>query len=88
MSDVTKYGTLNSEKLAEENRLCRQIVREISTLEISERQRKFLIYLLALELEDIEMMRSVTALVKDLAGKEIFISQDEGENNGSPDASS
>lgn len=84
MTDIIKYGTLNSEKRAEENKLCRQIVREISTLEVSQRQRTMIIYLLALELEDIENMRAITELVKELAGKDLFLSY-EGDNNGSID---
>lgn len=78
------YGALGSEKRAEENKLCRQIVREISTLEVSQRQRTMVIYLLALELENIEHMRAITDLVKDLAGKDLFLSQ-EGETDGSID---
>lgn len=84
MTDVTKYGELGSEKHAEENKLCRQIVREISTLEVSQRQRTLVIYLLALELENIEHMRAITDLVKELAGNDLFLSH-EGDKNGTID---
>jgi hypothetical protein len=80
------YGQLQSERLAEENQICRQIVREISLFGITERQRLLVIYLLAMEIEDAERMRAITTLVKDLAGQELFLSgrAEEGPN-GTPD---
>lgn len=85
MTDIKIYGSLGSEKRAEENRLCRQVTKEISNLEVSQRQRTLIIYLLALELENIEHMRAIADLVKELAGKDLFLSQ-EGETDGSIDA--
>lgn len=74
MNDPVRYGQLKSEKVAEENQVCRQIVREISLFGITERQRLLVIYLLAMELEDQDRMREITACVKELAGDELFLS--------------
>lgn len=68
------YGELQSEKLADENLVCRQIVREISQFGVTERQRLLIIFLLALEIEDQDRMREITACVKDVAGDELFLS--------------
>jgi len=82
---TTMYGKLNSEKLAEENLICRQLVREISLLGITERQKTFIIYLLAQELENHEHAQAITSVVNDVTGKRIFLSGqvEEGELNGS-----
>ncbi len=74
MNDPVRYGQMKSEKVAEENQICRQIVREISLFGITERQRLLVIYLLAMEVEDAERMRAITSLVKEFAGKELFLS--------------
>ena len=62
----THYGQTTSEKIAEENQACRQVVKEIGNFGVSDRQRLFIIYLLAMELEDVEAMRSITSLVRDV----------------------
>lgn len=67
------YGQTPGEKRADENNVCRQIVREVNNFGITQRQSLVLIYLLALELEDVERMRSITRLVRDLAGDELFL---------------
>lgn len=67
------YGQLESEKHAEENNACRQIVDEISRFGISQRQRLFVIYLLALELENIDQMKTITSAVRELEGNDVFI---------------
>lgn len=86
MNEPVRYGQLKSERLAEENQVCRQIVREISLFGITERQRLMIIYLLALEIEDVERMRSITAFIKELAGKDLFLSgQVEEEQGGTSD---
>ena len=74
MNEPVRYGQLKSEKVAEENQVCRQIAREISLFGITERQRLMVIYLLAMEIEDPERMRTITSQVKQLAGKELFLS--------------
>lgn len=74
------YGELNSEKLAKENEDCRKIVKEIINIGLTQRQHMFLIYLLSLELENIEYVQTLTSMIKDIAGDDIFISKKE--NNG------
>ena len=66
MMVTPKYGQLNSEKLAEEKLICRQIIKEIHAFGINQRQHLMLIYLLALELENAEYMLSITSLIKEL----------------------
>lgn len=86
MNDPVRYGQMKSEKVAEENQVCRQIAREISLFGITERQRMLVIYLLAMEIEDPERMRAITSQVKELAGKELFLSgQVEEAPNGTSD---
>lgn len=61
------YGSLQTDKVAEENEVCRQIAREISRFEISDRQRVVLIYLLSLELENREWFVPITTTVREVA---------------------
>lgn len=60
------FGSLESERLAEENLHCREIIKEVMSFGVSQRQIYFLISLLGLELENIEHMRDVTTLVKEM----------------------
>lgn len=69
------FGQLNSEKLAKENEECRKIVKEILNVGLSQRQQMFLIYLLSMELENIQYVKDLTDLIKEIAGEEIFISR-------------
>ena len=71
------YGQLTSEKLAKENEECRKIVKEILNVGLTQRQQMFLIYLLSMELENIEYVQTMTNEIKELAGDEIFISKKE-----------
>ena len=75
------YGQLNSEKLARENEDCRKIVKEVLNIGLTQRQHMFLIYLLSLELENIEHVQCLTDVIKEIAGNKIFISTTE-ENDG------
>lgn len=74
MSSPVLYGQAQSEKRAEENTVCRQMLREINNFGITQRQSLFLIYLLASELENVEQMRAITKLVRELGGEELFLS--------------
>lgn len=85
MNEPIRYGQARSEKLAEENQTCRQIVKEIGNFGISERQRALIIYLLALELENAGHMQAIAGLVKDLVGKEMFVSGEVEGTGGSID---
>ena len=82
------YGQLQSEKLANESQVARQIVREIDHFEISDRQRWLVIYYLSMELENVEEMKEMTGFIKELKGNDLFISKlyggqdEEGGENG------
>jgi hypothetical protein len=69
----TLYGQAQSEKRAEENNVCRQIVREINNFGITQRQTLMLMYLLASELENVEHMRTLTRIVRELGGSDLFL---------------
>lgn len=76
------FGKLSSEKLAEENEECRKIVKEILNVGLTQRQQMFLIYLLSLELENIEYVKVLTEVIKEIAGDDIFVSRsDDGKIN-------
>jgi hypothetical protein len=76
------FGKLSSEKLAEENEDCRKIVREILNVGLTQRQQMFIIYLLSLELENIEYVKDLTDVIKEIAGDDIFVSRsDDGKIN-------
>jgi hypothetical protein len=82
MNDAVRYGQMQSEKRAEENAHCRQIVREINLQGgLTQRQTLLLIYLLASELENVDQMKAITKLVRELGGEDLFVI-------GGPDGSS
>jgi len=70
---VVTYGQSQAEKLAAENEVCRQIVREVANLGISQRQALFVMYLMATELENGEHMKALTRLVRELGGDDLFL---------------
>jgi len=74
MNQAQLYGELQSEKIAEENRVVREIAKEISNFGINERQRWLLIHQIALELDNISDLQELTAFIKELKGSEIFLS--------------
>jgi hypothetical protein len=74
MNHAQLYGELQSEKIAEENKVVREITKEISNFGINERQRWLLIYQIALELENVSDLQELTAFIKELKGSEIFLS--------------
>lgn len=73
MSEV--FGKLGSEKVAEENEVCRKIVSEITNFGVNQRQLKYIIYLLSLNIEDVEVMRELVGATKELF-PEVFVSQE------------
>lgn len=85
---MVRYGATPAEKTAAENLDCRRIVREISLYGVSQRQQLFIIYLLALELEDIDAMKSITAAIKSSASAgSLFLAPTEEEpSNGTRDS--
>lgn len=85
MSEVVRYGATPAEKTAAENLDCRRIVREISLYGVSQRQQLFIIYLLSLELEDIDAMKSISAAIKSCSGgSSLFLSEAEEEKSNGP----
>ena len=60
---------------ADENLQCRKIAKEIIKFGVSQRQIMFIIYLLGLELLNIEFMREVTMMIRTLS-PESFVSND------------
>jgi hypothetical protein len=75
----TIYGELDSEKLAKDSKVAREINKEIGQFGINDRQRWLLIYYLSLELENVEEMQALTSYIKEVKGSEIFISKIYGE---------
>lgn len=73
MTQPVLYGEAGSEKHAEENRVCRQIVSEISNFGITQRQSLMVMYLLATELENVEHMRVLTRAIRDVGGEGMFL---------------
>ena len=73
MNDVERFGQTDAEKLAEEKLVCRQIVNEISRFGVNQRQALFIIYLMAMELEDVEQMQVLTSVIRDLGGSDLFL---------------
>jgi len=79
VSNLNHYGKLNSEKLAEDNEKCRQIVVELNKMGLSDNQCTLLIYLLALQIENFENSRDIAELVRTLR-KDLFLVEIEEEN--------
>jgi hypothetical protein len=73
MNNLTHYGQLDSEKVAEEHKIARDIVYEISNFGISERQRWFIMYLLSLELENIDDLKAMTEFIRSRKGDVVFL---------------
>ena len=67
------YGQAQSEKRAEENTVCRQIVREINNFGVTQRQTLLIMHLLASELENFEHMRELTKLIRELGGDDMLL---------------
>lgn len=80
MSEI--YGQLESEKLAADNKVAHEIVREINQFGINDRQRWLVIYYLALELENVDEMKELTGYIKETKGKDLFISRIYGASEG------
>lgn len=70
---MTLYGKLDSETVAEQNLQCRQIVKEITNFGVTQRQIWYIMYLLALELENVEELQMATDFIKEFKGADIFL---------------
>lgn len=71
------YGDndLVSEKMAHDKQVCRKIVDEINDYGVNDSQRMSIIYMLALELENLECMRNITSEIREF--NDSFISGDQ-----------
>lgn len=76
-----KIGELESEKHAKENEASRQIVREILNFGVNDRMILMIIHSLALNLESVENMQTLTETVRCLNSDTFLIdrSEDSGE---------
>lgn len=61
-------GQLESEKIAEENQQCREIVREIMNFGVNQRQVLVVMRLLAFELEDMDVCREIVGCLDEVGG--------------------
>jgi len=61
---MKKYGKTETELKAEKMISCRDIVKEIIKFGVNEGQKKQIIKLLALELEDVALMKDVVDIIQ------------------------
>ena len=59
------YGSTQLEKQAEEKLECRKIIKHLIDFGLTENQKIWLIKLLSLELENIELMKKIDLVVKE-----------------------
>lgn len=66
---------LKKNKQLKEQTVCRDILKEILNFGVSEYQKKFLIRLLALELEDVNLMKKIDNIIngKNESSKKLII---------------
>ena len=62
---MKKYGKTESDILAEQKIQCREIVHEILDFGVNEIQKKQIIKLLSLELENINLMRRISDILNE-----------------------
>lgn len=60
------FGQLDSEKIAQENLVCREIVKTINDFGVNQRQILTIIRLLAFELENMDDCREIVGLIDSL----------------------
>lgn len=60
---MEKFGQLESEGVATENQVCRDIVREIAQFGVNQRQLLMIIRLLSFELEDMDQCREIVGVI-------------------------
>jgi DUF1009 family protein len=71
------FGTTPAERTVHDITLAREIMLNISQLGINDTQRLVLINGLAMELENIEQMKAITAVVREV-GSEAFVAPVDG----------
>lgn len=75
MMQTTTFGQLDSEKLAKDSHVAREIVREIGQFGINDRQRWLIVYYLSMEMENVDEMKELTGFIKHLKGNDLFITK-------------
>lgn len=68
---IRKYGTSNDEKILQESLEAKQIVKEILTYGVSQKQLMYIINDLALNLENMDHCRRLVNLLNELAEDDI-----------------
>ena len=63
-SQVKKYGKTSEEVRIEKLAECRQIVKQVIDFGVNEDQKRQIIYLMSLELEDVSIMKKISKLLK------------------------
>ena len=71
MTEIKSYGSTEDELYIQDRAKCREIVQEILNFGVSQKQIVQLVYLLSLELENIEEMRYLSKACKAVADGEI-----------------
>jgi len=71
MSEIKSYGSTEDELDVKDRARCRDIVQEILNFGVTQKQIVQLVYLLSLELENIEEMRYLSNACKAVANDEI-----------------
>jgi hypothetical protein len=71
MSDIRSYGETDDEMDVRDRAKCREIVQEILNFGVSQKQIVQLVYLLSLELENIDDMRHLSKACKAVADGEV-----------------
>jgi hypothetical protein len=76
---LSEIKDIKKKRELKDQMICRDILKEILNFGVSEHQKKFLIYLLSLELEDVDMMKKIDAVInnKELATKPKLINPKE-----------
>jgi hypothetical protein len=71
MSEIKAYGSTDDELAIEDRSECRDIIQEILNFGVTQKQIVQLVYLLSLELENIDEMRYLSKACKAVAEGEI-----------------
>ena len=79
--NIERFGELNSEKIANDNSICRMIVKEITDFGINQNQLMMILYLLSLQIENHEHMSTLASTIKEI-GSETFLENQNGDSNG------
>jgi len=64
-NEIKKYGSTKEEEKYKKMHVCRDIVKEVLDFGINEDQKKQIIKLLALELENVQLMKNLCSVIKE-----------------------